>query len=116
MQFFDVEPGEILKFEQSHTRFIAYTAPHCQSEDFDELKYIDQDAHRVKEALCMTGVVQEEECHLFQPEICTFEGIRKSFIEHAGEASRANNTREIENEELLIFFFSGHGILNDCNE
>ena len=64
----------------------------------------------------MTGVVQEEECHLFQPGICTFEGIRKRFIKHTGEASRANNTSEIENEELLIFFFSGHGIFNDCNE
>ena len=116
VQFVDVKPDEILKFKPSHTKFIAYTAPYCKSKNFDELKYIDQDAYRVKEALCMTGVVQEEECHLFPPKSCTFEGIRKRFIEHAGEASRASNTNETENEELLIFFFSGHGILNDCNE
>lgn len=118
VQFVDVGPGEILKFKQSQTKFIAYTAPRCKSKKFDELKYIDQDAHRVKEALCMNGVVQEEECHLFQPEICTFKGIQESFIEHARprEESRANNTSETENEELLIFFFSGHGIRNDRNE
>ena len=49
-----------LKFEQSHTKFIAYTVPECQLKKFDELKYIDQDAQRVKEALCMNEVVQEK--------------------------------------------------------
>ena len=37
-------------------------------------------------------------------------------MEHAEEASRATNTSETENEELLIFFFSGHGIVNDQQE
>ena len=103
VQFVDVQPGEALQFERSRTKLVAYTAP-C------ELQYIDQDAHRVKEALCMTGVVQQKGCDLIKPELCTFKGIQDSFIKHAKEASTLSET------DLLIFFFSGHGILNDENE
>lgn len=64
----------------------------------------------------MNGVIQEKECHLFKRELCTFKGIQEDFIKHADEASWATNTSETENEELLIFFFSGHGIVNDQDE
>lgn len=64
----------------------------------------------------MNGVIHENECHLFEPKLCTFKGIRESFIKHAKEASRKKNTGETENEDILIFFFSGHGIVNDQTE
>lgn len=111
VRFVDVKQGEILKFKPSRTKLVAYTVP-------DNLQFIYQDADTIKKALWMNGVIPEKgHDHVYKPEFCTFENIKESFTEHAKEleASRAMNTSETENTDLLIFFFSGHGIVNDEN-
>ena len=102
------EPEDCLNFDPNQSYLLGYSINLQTSKRFQRKQLGDtvvQDASKVISSLVEKGVFSREHAtHLeakLEPQSCTFQGIKANFIKQA---------REVGEEGMFVFHFSGHGI------